>query len=78
VLGGDGWTLRDYYTSGAPSEHLTHAALVKVVTLEAASWLPTSASETGDDPIDAPNQRDRSDTDYEEEQASENFVQRQE
>ena len=35
VLGGDGWTLRDYYTSGALSEHLTHAALVKVVTLEA-------------------------------------------
>ena len=35
VLGGDGWTLRDYYTSGALSEHLTHVALVKVVTLEA-------------------------------------------
>lgn len=35
VLGGDGWTLRDYYTSGALSEHLTHAAFVKVVTLEA-------------------------------------------
>lgn len=35
VLGGDGWTLRDYYTSGALSEHLTHAALVRVLTLEA-------------------------------------------
>lgn len=35
VLGGDGWTLRDYYTSGAMAEHLTHAALVSVVTLEA-------------------------------------------
>ena len=35
VLGGDGWTLRDYYTSGALSDHLTHAAFVKVVTLEA-------------------------------------------
>ena len=35
VLGGDGWTLRDYYTSGALSEHLVHAALVRVVTLEA-------------------------------------------
>lgn len=35
VLGGDGWTLRDYYTSGALGEHLTHAALVRVVTLEA-------------------------------------------
>ena len=35
VLGGDGWTLRNYYTSGALSEHLTHAGLVQVVTLEA-------------------------------------------
>jgi hypothetical protein len=35
VLGGDGWTLRDYYTSGQLSEHLTHAGLVRVVTLEA-------------------------------------------
>jgi len=35
VLGGDGWTLRDYYTSGAMAEHLIHAALVQVVTLEA-------------------------------------------
>jgi hypothetical protein len=35
VLGGDGWTLRDYYTSGALSDHLIHAAFVRVVTLEA-------------------------------------------
>jgi hypothetical protein len=35
VLGGDGWTLRDYYTSGALADHLIHAALVRVVTLEA-------------------------------------------
>lgn len=35
VLGGDGWTLRDYYTSGALADHLTHAALVRVVTFEA-------------------------------------------
>jgi hypothetical protein len=35
VLGGDGWTLRDYYTSGALAEHLVHAGLVRVVTLEA-------------------------------------------
>lgn len=35
VLGGDGWSLRDYYTSGALAEHLLHAALVRVVTLEA-------------------------------------------
>ena len=35
VLGGDGWTLRDYYTSGKLAAHLTHAPLVRVVTLEA-------------------------------------------
>jgi hypothetical protein len=35
VLGGDGWKLRDYYTSGALREHLIHSALVRVVTLEA-------------------------------------------
>lgn len=35
VLGGDGWSLRDYYTSGALADHLIHAALVQVVTLEA-------------------------------------------
>jgi hypothetical protein len=35
VLGGDGWKLRDYYTSGALTEHLIHARLVRVVTLEA-------------------------------------------
>jgi hypothetical protein len=35
VLGGDGWTLRDYYTSGQLSEHLRHSALVRIVTLEA-------------------------------------------
>jgi hypothetical protein len=35
VLGGDRWTKRDYFTSGRLSEHLVHAALVRVVTLEA-------------------------------------------
>jgi hypothetical protein len=35
VLGGDGWTLRDYFTSGALSDHLVHAELVRIVTLEA-------------------------------------------
>lgn len=35
VLGGDGWTLRDYFTSGAMKNHLIHAGLVNVVTLEA-------------------------------------------
>jgi hypothetical protein len=34
VLGGTGWKLRDYYTSGQLAEHLIHAALVRVVTLE--------------------------------------------
>ena len=34
VLGGDAWTLRDYFTSGALADHLIHAPLVKVVTLE--------------------------------------------
>lgn len=34
VLGGDGWILRDYYTSGGLTDHLIHAALVHVVTLE--------------------------------------------
>jgi len=35
VLGGDGWKLRDYYTSGRLALHLVHASLVRVVTLEA-------------------------------------------
>ena len=34
VLGGDEWTLRAYYTSGGLTDHLIHAALVHVVTLE--------------------------------------------
>lgn len=34
VLGGDGWTLRDYYVSGALNTHLIHADKVKIVTLE--------------------------------------------
>jgi hypothetical protein len=35
VLGGDGWSLREYYTSGRLADHLVHAELVRVVTLEA-------------------------------------------
>lgn len=35
VLGGDGWKLRDYFVSGQMAEHLVHADLVKVLTLEA-------------------------------------------
>lgn len=35
VLGGDRWSLRDYFTSGSLADHLVHARLVHVVTLEA-------------------------------------------
>jgi hypothetical protein len=34
VLGGSGWKLRTYYTSGALKEHLVHAGLVQVIALE--------------------------------------------
>ena len=34
VLGGEGWTLRDWYTSGALKHHLAHADAVDVATLE--------------------------------------------
>jgi len=34
VLGGDGWTLRDYYVGGGLATHLVHADKVKIVTLE--------------------------------------------
>ena len=37
VLGGDGWKLRDYFTSGKLSEHLIHAALIRVVILGRSS-----------------------------------------
>ncbi len=43
VLGGDGWTLRDYYVSGALTEHLIHSSLVQVVTLEAFIRLANNA-----------------------------------
>ncbi len=42
VLGGDGWKLRDYYVSGRLREHLVHARLVQVVTLEAFIRLANS------------------------------------
>ena len=35
VLGGGGWTLRDFYTSGVLKEHLTDGYLVDILTLEA-------------------------------------------
>jgi hypothetical protein len=34
VLGGEGWTLRDFYTSGGLDRHLTSAGLVRILTLE--------------------------------------------
>jgi hypothetical protein len=34
VLGGTGWKLRDYFTSGALKQHLVHANLVRVLSLE--------------------------------------------
>jgi hypothetical protein len=39
VLGGDGWTLRDPFSSGKLAEHLIHAALIRVVILEACITL---------------------------------------
>lgn len=44
VLGGDGWTLREYYTSGALREHLIHAETVRVVTLEAFVRISNTAA----------------------------------
>lgn len=35
VLGGNGWTLRDYYLSGALKKHLKDADLVEIVDMEA-------------------------------------------
>lgn len=34
VLGGPGWTLRDYYTSGDLSEYLQYEEYVSIITLE--------------------------------------------
>ena len=34
VLGGEGWTLRKFYTDGGLSSHLAHAAAVEILTLE--------------------------------------------
>jgi len=34
VLGGDGWSLRDFFTGGGLDRHLKFADLVDVVTLE--------------------------------------------
>ena len=34
VLGGDGWTLRDFYLGGGLNDHLADAELVNIVNLE--------------------------------------------
>jgi len=34
VLGGEGWKLRSFYTTGGLSKHLTNSAKVEVTTLE--------------------------------------------
>lgn len=34
VLGGEGWTLRNFYTGGGLKKHLWHADKVEIVTLE--------------------------------------------
>lgn len=34
VLGGDGWTLRDFYLGGGLNDHLADARLVNIVNLE--------------------------------------------
>lgn len=35
VLGGGGWTLRDFYVGGGLRDHLRHSDLVEILTLEA-------------------------------------------
>ncbi|MBD3392009.1 MAG: hypothetical protein GF418_08045 [Chitinivibrionales bacterium] len=34
VLGGEGWTLRDFYTGGGLEDHLRYSDLVDILTLE--------------------------------------------
>jgi hypothetical protein len=34
VLGGEGWTLREFYTSGGLQNHLKHGDQVEILTLE--------------------------------------------
>jgi len=35
VLGGEGWTLRNFYTSGGLTKYLTYADRIEILTLEA-------------------------------------------
>ena len=35
VLGGEGWTLRNFYTSGGLQKHINYAGKVEILTLEA-------------------------------------------
>ena len=34
VLGGDGWSLRDFYVGGGLKEYLNYSELVQIMTLE--------------------------------------------
>lgn len=34
VLGGEGWTLRDFFVKGGLDKHLTHSSLVRILSLE--------------------------------------------
>lgn len=34
VLGGEGWSLRDFYTGGGLDRHLRYSELIEIVTLE--------------------------------------------
>jgi len=42
VLGGEGWTLREFYTGGGLDRHLQHSNLVDIVTLE---WFIAKANQ---------------------------------
>ncbi len=33
ILGGNGWTLKEYYLSGKLEKHLTYSKLVKIIDL---------------------------------------------
>lgn len=50
VLGGDGWSLRDYYTSGALKEHVIHADKVNVIRSQSLRARPSGAG-TGSAPV---------------------------
>jgi len=44
VLGGEGWKLKDFYTSGGLNAHLVHGRLVRILGLEAFVTLANKAA----------------------------------